>query len=506
MAYLPHTPEDVAIMLEAIGKSRLEELFSAIPEEDRLLRPLRIPECRSESEILAEFSRLAEKNLRTDDRPSFLGAGAYRRFIPAAVDYLASRGEFNTAYTPYQPEVSQGTLQATFEYQSLIARLTGMEISNASMYEGATAIVEAVFMANALKPGAVKEEEHGQRHVLVSDGLHPDHRATLETYLAHQDLDITTVPLRAGGTDTEFVRNFIAKHTAAAVVAVVFQSPNFFGYLEDGFELRAATESPVAGGDEPPEEKTASRPTGISGAATGERPFLIASVDPISLALVAPPGAYDADIAVGDGQQLGGALNYGGPSFGFFATHQRHVRKIPGRVVGETTDRDGTRGYVLTFQTREQHIRRERATSNICTNQGLCSLRAAMYLTLLGEQGLRTVAEASVRKAHHAWTRLGAVPGIKVTDAPFFQEFPIHLPLDAELVYDRLQTAGIGGGLPLGRYFPERRQEMLLACTELTSLAEIEHLTAAVAGICARQQNHRETRTSPSETNLMAKN
>ena len=490
MAYLPHTPEDIADMLQAIGKSRLEELFSAIPEEDRLQRPLQIPERRSESEVLAEFSRLAEKNLRADDRPSFLGAGAYRRFIPAAVDYLASRGEFNTAYTPYQPEVSQGTLQATFEYQSLIARLTGMEISNASMYEGATAIVEAVFMANALQPGALKNAKRGGRHVLVSEGLHPDHRATLETYVAHQDLDITTVPLRAGGTDQEFIRNFIKKHTAAAVVAVVFQNPNFFGYLEDGFELRASTRGV---GDETPRENPA----------TVSQPFLIASVDPISLALVAPPGAYDADIAVGDGQQLGGALNYGGPSFGFFATHQRHVRKIPGRVVGETKDRDGKRGYVLTFQTREQHIRRERATSNICTNQGLCSLRAAMYLTLLGEQGLRTVAEASVRKAHHAWRRLRSVPGVEVTDEPFFQGFSIHLPLDAELVYDRLRRVGIGGGLPLGRYFPERRQEMLLACTELTSLAEIEHLNAAVAGICAQQDNHPEAPKRPLAKNLI---
>ena len=482
MAYVPHTPEDVAFMLEALGKSRLDDLFSSIPEDVRLDRPLRIEERRNESEIVAEFSRLAAKNTRVDDRPSFLGAGAYRRFIPAAVDYLASRGEFNTAYTPYQPEVSQGTLQAIFEYQTLISRLTGMEIANASMYEGATAVVEAVFMASALRPGA--PDDGRPVHVLVSDGLHPEHRRTLETYLARQELQLTTIPLRDKVTDTQFVREFIAQHDSREICGVVFQSPNFFGFLEDGFELRAATDSAA----------TDSAADGNGKPSARDRPLLIASVDPISLALVAPPGAYDADIAVGDGQQLGGTLQYGGPSFGFFATHKRHVRKIPGRVVGETKDRDGKRGYVLTFQTREQHIRRERATSNICTNQGLCSLRAAMYLTLLGEQGLRTVAEASVRKAHHAWNRLRSIPGVVVADeAPFFQEFPIRLPHDAEQTYEHLRVAGLIGGLPLSRYFPERTRDMLIACTELTTVESIERLVAALTEICARQSARSQT-------------
>ncbi|HVR73806.1 MAG TPA: aminomethyl-transferring glycine dehydrogenase subunit GcvPA [Planctomycetota bacterium] len=452
MAYVPHTPGETREMLQAMGLERMEDLFQGVPEGIRLKRSLAIPARKSEAEILLAMERLAAQNRRMDDRPSFLGAGVYRRFIPSAIDYLASRGEFNTSYTPYQPEVSQGTLQAIFEYQTLITRLTGMEIANASMYEAGTALAEAVLMGFAVKG-------HGTR-VLVSEGVHPEYRRVLATYLKHHPLEIVSLPLEGGATPPAALEEALGKDTAA----VVIQSPNFFGAIEDGAALGRALERPGAVGELAP-----------------ERPFLVAVVDPISLAILAPPGSYGADVALGDGQQLGNYPAYGGPTFGFFATRMAHVRKVPGRVVGETRDREGKRGYVLTFQTREQHIRRERATSNICTNQGLCSLRGAMYLSMLGEGGLREAAEASARKARHAFSKLTSIKGIQpVSSAPFFSEFPLRLPMNAEDAYDRLDRLGIGGGLPLGRFFPDRADEMLFAFTEMTTLDDISRLSSAL--------------------------
>lgn len=460
MAYVPHTAEDRREMLGAIGLSSLDDLFRGIPEEIRLRRPLNIPARKSEAEILAEFERLASKNRRTDDRPCFLGAGSYRRWVPAVIDYLASRGEFNTAYTPYQPEVSQGTLQAIFEYQTLICRLTGMEIANASLYEGGTALAEAVLMGYAVRG-------HGTR-VLVSEGVHPEYRKVLATYLKNHPLEIVSLPLEGGVTPPGALRDALRGGAGGVegAAAVVVQNPNFFGAIEDGPALGRA----------------------ISGIEEASRPFFIAAADPISLAVLAPPGSYGADVALGDGQQLGNYPAYGGPTFGFFTTRMSHVRKVPGRIVGETRDRDGKRGYVLTYQTREQHIRRERATSNICTNQGLLSLRGAMYLSFLGEEGLREVAEASTRKAHHAFSRLTAIPGVEaVSKASYFCEFPLRLPIGAEEAYDQLDRAGITGGLPLGRLFPDRANEMLFAFTELTSVEDIAKLTDALRKICAAQ-------------------
>ncbi len=456
MPYIPHTAEDVREMLSTIGAPSVEELFRSIPEDVRLRTPLNVPPARTESEIVAWMSRLAARDGRVDDRPSFLGAGVYNRFIPAAVDSLSSRGEFNTAYTPYQPEASQGTLQAIFEYQSMIARLTGMEIANASMYEGATALTEAILMAYVV---------HGEgRRVLVADGVHPEYRHVAETYFRHHPIRIETIPLGARGiVEAPALRARI--EAAGDVFAVVLQNPNFFGCIEDGPAVETALKD---------------LPT-VPGSATQPRPLLIAAVDPISLALLAPPGSYGADIAVGDGQSLGNEPSFGGPTFGFFATRMAHVRKVPGRIVGETKDREGRRGYVLTFQTREQHIRRERATSNICTNQGLCCLRGAMYLALLGETGLRQVAERSCRVAHHARRRLIEVPGVKpVFDSPFFQEFVVSLPRPASEVYRTLAQKGIQGGLPLDRYFPRRTHEMLLSSTEMTSLGDVEALAGAL--------------------------
>jgi len=459
MSYTPHTPDDEREMLAVLGLERLEDLFESIPRALRLERPLDVPRGRSETEILREFARLAGKNTRMDTRPSFLGAGVYPRFVPSAVDALASRGEFNTAYTPYQPEASQGTLQAIFEYQTMICRLSAMEIANASMYDGATALAEAVLMALG---AAGKGPRHGARRVLLAEGIHPEYRRTVETYLRNEDVELVTLPLSGGVLDPDDVR----RASRGGVTALAFQTPNFLGNLDDGAALRQALDqaSPPHG-DTPQETK----------------PFLIAVVDPTSLAVLAPPGQYGADIAVGEGQSLGNYPSYGGPAFGFFATRQSHVRKLPGRVVGETTDAAGRRGYVLTFQTREQPIRRERATSNICTNQGLCSLRAAIYLSLLGEQGLREVAENSARRAHYAHALLTRIDGVSAaTPAAFFNEFTLNLPQPADAVYERLRKVGVGGGLALGRYFPERRHQMLFACTELTTREDVDALALAL--------------------------
>ncbi|MBN1442671.1 MAG: aminomethyl-transferring glycine dehydrogenase subunit GcvPA [Planctomycetes bacterium] len=452
MGYVPHDERDRAEMLAALGKERLEDLFRTLPEEIRLRRPLDIPPMRTEAEILREMRALASRNSRMTDRPSFLGAGVYHRFIPSAVDHLASRGEFSTSYTPYQAEVSQGTLQAIMEYQTMICELTGMDLSNASLYDGATALAEAVLMAYAVRRRGTK--------VIVSEGVHPEYRRVLETYLRHHPVDVVTLPLVGGITAPEALGSLL-EDLGPDVLAVAVQSPNFLGSIE---EMAAVARVADARGE--------------------ERPFLVAVVDPISLAVLEPPGSFGVDVVVGDGQQLGNPPSLGGPSFGFFTSRQEHVRKVPGRLVGETRDRDGKRGYVLTFQTREQHIRRERATSNICTNQGLCSLRAAIYLALLGKQGLREVAETSARKAHRAFRMLAELPGVSpASGAPFFQEFALAFPIPAGDLYRRLAERGIGGGLPLGRYFPERSHQMLFAFTEMTRAEDIARLAEGLREI-----------------------
>ncbi|MCZ6792850.1 MAG: aminomethyl-transferring glycine dehydrogenase subunit GcvPA, partial [Planctomycetota bacterium] len=331
MPYVPHTDEDRRQMLRTLGLSSLDDLFRCVPEEIRLSRPLDVPPGRSEADIVRGLGELAARNSRMDDRPSFLGAGIYRRFIPAAVDAVASRGEFSTAYTPYQAEVSQGTLQAIMEYQTMIARLTAMDISNASLYDGATALAEAVLMAYAA-------QRRGDR-VVISEGVHPEYRRVLETYLRNHPLRLASAPLRDGRTQAPDLEKALSE-APGEVVAIVVQNPNFFGFVED----LAATD-------------------GVLSKMGDARPFFICVADPVSLGILDPPGAHGADVVVGEGQQLGNPPSFGGPSFGFFATRMAHVRKVPGRIVGETRDRDGRRGYVLTFQTREQHIRRERATS-----------------------------------------------------------------------------------------------------------------------------------------------
>ncbi len=471
MAYIPHTDQDREEMLATLGLSKLDDLFASIPENIRLRRPLDAPARRTEAEILDELSRVGARNTRMDDRPSFLGAGVYRRFIPAALDSLASRGEFSTAYTPYQAEVSQGTLQAIFEYQTMIARLTGMDLSNASMYDAATALAEAVLMAWAARSKG--------RVVWVSEAVHPEYRRVLATYLRHHPVELRILKVDAGRTPLDRLAEEMEEAGSEALAAVV-QNPNFFGFLEDTSKLDRIFRR----------LETLTRPDdGSRPKKPSARPFLIAVVDPISLAVVAPPGEWRADIALGDGQQLGNPPTFGGPSFGFFATRGDLVRKVPGRIVGETTDRDGRRGYVLTFQTREQHIRRERATSNICTNQGLCCLRGAMYLALLGKKGLSEVASVSASIAHAALERLVAPGSIEaVSAAPFLNEFTVRLPTSAELAYTRLGEEGITGGLPLGRFFPERENEMLLAFTETTRQSDVDRLVRALTAISQRDE------------------
>jgi glycine dehydrogenase subunit 1 len=348
--YIPNTQEDEKLMLQSMGMKDLDDLYSDIPENLKLKRELNIGEPKSELEVRKCINKLANKNLNTEDLVCFLGAGAYDHYIPAAIDYIVSRSEFATAYTPYQAEISQGTLQSIFEYQSMIASLTGMDVSNASMYDGATACVEAGFMA---------VESTRRKKILVSKTVNPETRKVLTTYMRFHGVEIQEIDSKEGETDLEKLQSAIDKETAG----VIIQSPNFFGIIENL---------------EPVEKMV-----------HANKSLLIMSVDPISLGILKTPGEIGADIAVGEGQSLGSKLNFGGPYLGFMATTTKLMRKLPGRIVGETVDVDGKRAYVLTLQAREQHIRRQKATSNICSNEGLIALRAAIYLSIMGKEGIK---------------------------------------------------------------------------------------------------------------------
>ena len=442
MAYIANTPEDVRAMLDAVGLDSLDRLFDMVPPEFRLDRPLQIAPALTEFELTREVGALLARNEGADRRVCFLGAGSYDHFIPAVVDNLASRGEFYTAYTPYQPEASQGTLQATFEYQTLIAQLTGMDVSNASLYDGGSAVTEAVLMALATNRRSGR--------VVVAGTVHPEYRQILETYLEHLEPERVTVPAVNGGV--------AAKAFAAAITpettAVVIQQPNFFGRLED---VRTLVDAAHAQG------------------ATA-----IVSVDPISLGLLKRPDAYGADVVVAEGQGLGNPMSFGGPYLGILACKQEYLRKLPGRIVGQTTDRNGKRCWVLTLQTREQHIRREKATSNICTNQGLLALRSSIYLAAMGPRGLRDAAELSTRKAHYAADVLSKVDGLSLAfPGPFFKEFAIRCAKDPAAVLAKVGEAGYHGGVALGRWYPELADHILVAVTEKRTKDEIDGLADA---------------------------
>ena len=446
MSYVLNTADDRKAMLAAIGAGSVDELFQQIPAEYRLQRALEIAPELSEIELTQHMKGLAAKNRGAEGSVCFLGGGAYDHFIPAVVDAVASRSEYYTAYTPYQAEASQGSLQAFFEYQTLICQLTGMDVANASLYEGGSAVAEAVFMAINQTGRTGK--------VLIAESVHPEYRQTLDTYLVNLESHIRAeaLPTPHGNLDPDDLKKAIDDET----VCVVVQHPNFFGCLEEVEALAKAAK-----------EKGA---------------VFIVSFDPISLGLLKNPGAYGADIAIAEGQCLGNPLVYGGPYLGVLACREQFLRKMPGRLVGQTVDRHGNRCWVLTMQTREQHIRRAKATSNICTNQGLFALRAAVYLAALGPKGLRETADLCLRKAHYAAKQLVTLPGVQLKyDRPFFKEFTLHLPGEVPSLLRKLLEAGYHGGLSLGQWYGDRKDCLTVAVTEKRTKEEIDGLRNALA-------------------------
>lgn len=436
MPYIPHSDADRAAMLKAIGVERLADLFGDVPATARYPE-MRLPNPMSEQELLDYFLFLSENNLTFNDCAWFLGAGAYAHFIPSVVDHIVSRSEFYTAYTPYQPEISQGTLQAIFEYQSMICDLTGMEVANASHYDGATAVAEAVIMAyNVLRKKRNK--------VVMSPFVHPEYRATTRTYVQGLGLEIV-------GDDTRQDASSLVSLVDQETACFVTQFPNFLGELED-FQ-------------------------GIAERVHEKGALWVVVADPIALGLFKAPGDYGADIVVGEGQPLGNPMSFGGPYLGFFATRERYVHKMAGRLVGETVDADGKRGFVLTLSAREQHIRRERATSNICSNEALNALAAAVFLAALGKCGLRQLAELCYHKAHYAARAISKLRRYKVvTTKPFFKEFVVKCPAPIQEINDKLLDWDIIGGYDLGRDYRDMANHMLLCVTERNTREQIDYL------------------------------
>jgi glycine dehydrogenase subunit 1 len=450
MPFLPHTETERSEMLRAIGVKKVEDLFSVIPEARRFPK-LNLPAPVSEPEVLAEMRYLAEANTQAQTSACFLGAGAYHHYIPAAVQHLLLRGEFYTAYTPYQPEISQGTLQSIFEFQTLIAALTGMEVANASHYDGATAAAEAVILA--------LQQVRGRRRVVMSPVLHPQYRQTIRTYL--QGADVHFAGDETPETYSAFQARSRVKHLATCVdettAVVLVQYPSFVGEIEDLAPLAEVVHTAGA--------------------------LLAVAVNPIMLGLLKSPGEMGADIVFGEGQPLGIPLSYGGPYLGFFATRQSFVHKMSGRIVGETADGQDRRGYVLTLAAREQHIKRERASSNICTNQGMMALAATIYLSLMGKRGLRQVAELCYHRASYAAEKLARIPGFQVVSRfPFFHEFILRCPKSVtEINRNLLDHWEIIGGYDLGQDYPCLANHMLLAFTEMTPREKIDALAEALA-------------------------
>lgn len=445
MTYLFNTADQTAEMLAAIGVDTVDALFEQIPKSQRLDRLLDLPRPLTEPELQAEIQRLAAKNVGASGRTCFLGGGVYDHFIPAVVDEIAGRGEFYTAYTPYQAEASQGSLQAFFEYQSMICSLTGMDVSNASLYEGGTAVSEAAFMAMRVTG------RHG--NIVVLGSLHPEFRQILQTYLSHLDTELRVVPTPDGMANLDDVKSQLDDKTACLIV----QHPNFFGCLEDAEALTNLAHDVGA--------------------------LSVVSFDPISLGVLKRPGDYGADVAVAEGQSLGVPLQYGGPYLGIMTCTTKCMRKMPGRLIGETTDRDGRTCYVLNLQAREQHIRREKATSNICTNQGLLALRATVHLASLGPQGIREVSELSCQKAHYAADRLAEVEGVSLKfDRPFFKEFTLQVDRPVDELIGIAQAAGVDIGPSLKRVDSGCDDGLLVAVTEVRTKDEIDGLVKAIAG------------------------
>ena len=441
MRYIPHTDDDIRVMLSRIGLADVSTLFDCIPKSLQLQRDLDIPPPLSEPELERHLSDLAARNGGAE-MTSFLGGGAYRHHSPAAINQLLLRGEFFTAYTPYQAEVAQGTLQAIFEFQTMISRLFGLDVANASMYDGASATAEAVLMAARLRKG---------RKVLVAASLNPAYRAVIDTYTQFGDLEVLTIP---HGADGRVDRGALASMPVAEACAVVVASPNFFGVIEDLAALR--------------------------GAVGGDTMFVTAFSEPLAYALLRPPGACGADIAAGEGASFGLANSFGGPYLGLFATKKEFVRSMPGRLAGETVDTRGERGYVLTLSTREQHIRREKATSNICTNQALCALAASIYLSLHGKAGLPALAKLNRDLAESAKAKLVAAGATLRFDAPTFNEFVVRLPRSAAEVVATARDQGLIPGLPLAGLDGFDERDLLVCVTELNTIDDIDRLARIV--------------------------
>ncbi len=432
--FIPHSEDDIKSLLSEIGLKSLEDLFAHIPQKVRKNAEIKIESLGDQKKVEEYFKQLALANEIPDPGKSFLGGGYYNHYIPAAIDEIIRRTEFYTAYTPYQPEISQGTLQALFEFQTMIADLFGMDIANASMYDGATSAAEAILMARRL------EKSKERNVVLISSTLHPDYLEVIKTYISPSGIEIGTIPSRNGRVDT----NFIEK--GKNVFAVVVPYPNFFGILEDLEVISDLTHKIGA-------------------------KLITVTTEPIALALFPPPGEFEVDIAVGEGQSLGIPLYFGGPGLGLFTSREEYVRQMPGRLVGETVDSRGNRGYVLTLSTREQHIRRERATSNICSNQGLNALIATIYLALMGKEGLRRVAEINYKLAHYFLEKLTDRGIEPLYQGEFFNEFTVKMEKEK---INRLMEKGIVPGLHLGRFNPQWKDHYLITVTENNSLESIE--------------------------------
>ena len=441
MPYTPHTEQDVREMLRVVGVDSIDALFASLPAEVRV-DALNMPPGLSEHDVLQVLGGLASLNTPQGDYASFLGGGVYDHLIPSAAEAITSRSEFLTAYTPYQPEVSQGTLQVIYEWQTFITRLTGLPVSNASMYDGATALVEGVLMALAKTRRSV---------AVVPETLNPRYRAVLDTHLAWNGMEVRTAGRAADGTTDP---DALAAVLDDAVGCVVIQNPNYLGCLEKADALAAQA------------------------AASGA--LVVACVNPVSLSLLKTPGEYGAAVAVGEAQPFGVPPTWGGPLLGFLSCTDELKRQIPGRVVGRTQDARGREGYVLTLQTREQHIRREKAVSNICSNQGLAMLQATVYLEALGKGGLKAVAELCWNKAHYAAGLVAKIPGFAVADGEFFKEFVVKTPVPAASIVEKLERRGVIPGLALSRYYPDRTHELLVCVTEMNTREQIELLARSL--------------------------
>jgi len=437
MRYLPLTERDRAHMMRELGLKSEEELFNEIPDEVRFNGKLDIPGPLSELELARHVKELSQLNRSAEELVTFMGGGSYDHFIPSVIDHILSRGEFFTAYTPYQAEISQGTLQAIYEYQTMIAELTGMDAANASMYDGATALAEAALMAVSSR---------GRSKIVAASTINPMYLEVISTYIrGRADLSLEKVPWNDGTVDLQALEEIVDDKTAAVLV----QQPNFFGNLEPVNEVSRASRDKGA--------------------------LFIVSADPISLGILKAPGSYGADIVVGEGQSLGNPQSWGGPGLGFFAAREKMLRRMPGRIVGATVDSEGRRGFVLTLQAREQHIRRERAASNICSNQALNALAATVYMSLLGKKGMIEVADLCLQKAHYARERITAIAGFEAAfEKPFFKEFTVRCPVPAAQVVEKMLEHGFLAGIDLGSFYPEMADHLLIAVTEKRTKEEID--------------------------------